>query len=215
MKVALIGATGFIGSHILEELLSQNYEVTAIARNVDKIDVKNKNLKAVSLDIIDVEKLTEELKGNSVVICAYNAGWDNPNQYDECLKGYKSIQDATRAANIRRLFVVGNAGSLFIGGKQFVDTQEFPEKMKEGAKASRDYFDALRRETYLDWVYLSPQIEVDSNHPVGRTGRYRTGRDEPILKDGIGSISIQDLAMSIVDEVEDRKYSRQQYTIGY
>lgn len=215
MKVALIGATGFVGSHILEELLSQRHEVKAIARNVDKIDVKDKNLSTVSLDIMDIEKLTEELKGSSIVICAYNAGWDNPNQYDECMKGYKLMQDATRAANIRRLFVVGNAGSLFIGGKQLVDTEEFPEKMKQGARASRDYLDNLRRETYLDWVYLSPQVDLDGNHPIGRTGRFRTSRDEPILKDGIGSISVQDLAMSIADEIEDRKYSRQQYTIGY
>lgn len=215
MKVALIGATGYVGSHILKELLTRDHEITAISRNVDKIDVKDAKINAVSVDVNDTEALTEILRDNTIVICAYNAGWDNPNIYDDYLNGYESIQKATRAANIRRYFVVGNSGSLYIGGKQLVDTPEFPDKMKEGAKASRDHFDKLRRETYLDWAYLSPQVEMNKNNTVGKTGRYRIGRDEPMIKDGIASISVEDLAMAVADEIEERKHSRQHFTVGY
>lgn len=215
MKVALIGATGFVGSHILKELLTREHEVTAIARNVEKIDIGETGLKAASIDVNDKEALTEILRDNSIVVSAFNAGWDNPDLYNDYLNGYESIQQAIRAANIRRYFVVGNAGSLYIGGKQLVDTPDFPEEMIQGAKASRDYFDKLRRETYLDWLYLSPQIEMNKDISVGRTGRFRTGRDEPIIKEGVASISVEDLAMAIVDEVESRKLSRQHFTVGY
>ena len=215
MKVALIGATGFVGSHILKELLTREHEVVAIARNVEKIDMKDAGLKTLAVDVNDTEALTDILRDNSIVINAFNAGWDNPNLYDDYLKGAESIQQAIRAANIRRYFVIGSAGSLYIGGKQLVDTIDFPEEMKEGAKASRDYFDKLRRETYLDWLYLSPQVEMNKGITVGRTGRFRIGRDEAIVKEGIASISVEDLAMAIVDEVENRKLSRQQFTIGY
>lgn len=213
MKVALIGATGFVGSQVLQELLSNNHEVTAIARNIDKLNVENKNLHTVSVDVADTEKLAEALEGNQIVVCAYNAGWDNPNLYEDYLKGCESIQKATRAANIRRLFIVGNAGSLYIGGKQLVDTDDFPAEMKEGAKASRDHLDLLRRETFLDWVYLSPAIDIKTHQE--RTGRFRTGRDEAIMREGTSSISVQDLAMVVADEIEHRKYSRQQFTVGY
>ncbi len=215
MKVALIGATGFVGSHILKELLSKEHEVTAIAHNVEKIDIGETGLKVASIDVNDKEALTEILRDNSIVVSAFNAGWDNPDLYNDYLNGYESIQQAIRAANIRRYFVVGNAGSLYIGGKQLVDTPEFPKEMIQGAKASRDYFDKLRRETYLDWLYLSPQIEMNKDISVGRTGRFRTGRDEPIIKEGVASISVEDLAMAIVDEVESRKLSRQHFTVGY
>lgn len=213
MKVALIGATGFVGSQVLKELLARDHEVAAIARNTDKIDVKAGKVKTVSVDITNTEALTEVLRGNSMVVCAFNVGWDNPNIYDDYLKGYESIQTAVRAANIRRFFVVGNAGSLYIGGTQLVDTDDFPTEMKEGAKASRDHFDKLRRETYLDWVYLSPPTQM--NKDTERTGRFRIGRDEPIVKDGISSISVQDLAIVVADEVENRKHSRQHFTVGY
>lgn len=213
MKVALIGATGFVGSQVLKELLNNNHEITAIARKTDKIEMSDK-LQPINIDITNTKALTEALRGNQIVVCAYNAGWDNPNLYKDYLVGYESIQKATRAANIRRLFVVGNAGSLYDGGKQLVDTDEFPEKMREGAKASRDHFDLLRRETFLDWVYLSPATDMMTTAQE-RTGRFRVGRDEPVVKEGTSSISVQDLAMVIADEIENRKHSRQHFTVGY
>lgn len=215
MKVALIGATGFVGSQVLKELLTRGHEVTAIARNVAKIEKTDDKLSAVGVDVMDTEALTEVLRENKLVICAYNAGWDNPDLYNNYVDAYESIQKATRAANIRRFFVVGNAGSLYIGGKQLVDTENFPSKMKEGARASRDHFDKLRRETYLDWVYLSPPTEMNAQITTGRTGRYRIGRDEPVIKDGAASVSVEDLAVVVADEIDERKHSRQHFTVGY
>lgn len=217
MKIALIGATGFVGSRILEELLTreQDHEVIAIARNVEKIDVKNPKVKAVSVDVSDTAKLAEALKGCKVVINAFNAGWDNPNLYDDNMKGNASIQSAVRAANIRRYFVVGNAGSLYEGSKQLVDTDDFPKEMKEGAKASRDYAQILRRETYLDWVHLAPQVGMNESVKTGRTGRFRTGSEEPLVKDGTATISAEDYAVAVANEVEKKAYSRKSYTVGY
>ncbi|WP_165042206.1 NAD(P)-dependent oxidoreductase [Dysgonomonas sp. ZJ709] len=215
MKVALIGATGFVGSHILKELLTRKHEVTAIARNTDKIDIVDDKLTVASVNVIDTDILTDVLKGNTIVISAFNAGWDNPNIYEDYLNGYESIQKAIRAANIRRFFVVGNSGTLYEGGKQLVEADDFPTEMGQGAKASRDHFEKLRRETYLDWVYLAPPTDLNKEINTGRTGKFRLGRDEPIVREGVASISLEDLAMVVVDEVENRNNSRQQFTVGY
>lgn len=215
MKVSLIGATGFVGSNVLKELLSRGHEVTAISLSADKIDIVDDNLEKIKVDIKNTEGLTDALKGSMMVISAFKPKSDDSKLYNDYLEGYESIQKAIRAANIRRFFVVGNSGTLFEGGSQLVDSDKFSSEMKLEAKASRDYFDKLRLETYLDWVYLSPPTEMSEEVTMGRTGKYRTGRDEPIVKDGSASISVEDLSVAVVDELEHRKFSRQQYTIGY
>ncbi|WP_080904127.1 NAD(P)-dependent oxidoreductase [Parabacteroides sp. Marseille-P3160] len=218
MKIALIGATGFVGSHILKELLSRKkYQVTAIARNIDKIDVKSPNLTSVSVDVLNTEELARALKDCKAVISAYNPGWGNPNIYEDFLKGYESIQQAVKGANIKRFIVIGGAGSLYVeGGKQLVDSDDFPKEIKPGATAARDYFEALKRETYLDWTFFSPAIQMNPEVTTGRTGKYRLGKDTPVIgKDGTSTLSVEDLAVVIVDELENKKFSRKQFTAGY
>lgn len=213
MKVALIGATGFVGSHLLEELLSRNYEVTAIARDVNKIPLKNDKLHVVSADITNVDALAEALKGNDVVVSAYNAGWSNPNLYNDFLKGSEAIQKAVKQSGVNRFIVVGGGGSLFIDGVQIVDGPDFPEQFKAGATAARDYLNILKNETELNWTFFSPALDM---FPGTRTGQYRLGTESPVFdNDGESKISVQDAAVAIVDEIEKSNYSRRRFTVGY
>lgn len=216
-KVVLIGATGFVGSHILKELLDRNYEVIAVARDTDKVQVKNDKLTLLSIDVNNTEELAEGIKDATVVISAFNPGWSNPNIYDDYLKGAASIQAATRKAGIKRLIVIGGAGSLHDEkGKQLVDRDDFPAEIKAGATAVRDYLEELKRETYLDWEFFSPAIEMNASVDTGRTGKYELGTDKPVYRiDKRSIISVEDLAVVIVDEVENHKFSRQQFTAGY
>lgn len=213
MKVALIGATGFVGSHLLEELLRRDYDVTAVARNISKIPVKDGKPKAVAVDVADAEALSEVLKGNDVVISAFNAGWSNPNLYDDFMKGSKAIEQAVRLAGVKRFIVVGGGGSLYIDGKQIVDGPHFPEEFKAGATAARDYLNILKENTDLDWTFFSPALDM---FPGERTGKYRVGTESPVFNEkGNAEISVQDAAMAIVDEVTNNKFVRQRFTVGY
>lgn len=213
MKIALVGATGFVGSHLLEELLYRNYEVTAIARDVNKIPLKNEKLDVVSVDIANIDALAEVLEGNDVVVSAYNAGWSNPNLYNDFLKGSDAIQKAVKQSGVNRFIVIGGGGSLFINGVQIVDGPDFPEQFKAGATAARDYLNILKKETELDWTFFSPALDM---YPGARTGEYRLGTENPVFDEkGESSISVQDAAVAIVDEIENKKFSRQRFTIGY
>lgn len=216
MKVALIGATGFVGSHLLQELLSRNYDVTALARSVEKIPVKDGKPKVVAVDVTDTKALAEVIKGNDVVLSAFNAGWSNPNIYDDFMKGSEAIQQAVKEAGVKRYVVIGGAGSLYIDGQQIVDGDDFPESIKPGATAARDYLDVLKKETALDWTMFSPAINMHQGIKTGRTGKYRTGTDEPVFgADGESTLSVEDLAVAVVDELENHKFSRQRFTAGY
>ncbi|MDR3056662.1 MAG: NAD(P)H-binding protein, partial [Prevotella sp.] len=143
-KVALIGATGFVGSHLLTELVNRGYEVTAFARSIDKISVNNGNPKTVALDVTDSKALATALKGNDIVVSAFNPGWTNPNIYNDFMNGCEAIQKAVKEAGIKRYITIGGAGSLYIDGKQIVDGEDFPESIKPGATAARDYLDVIK-----------------------------------------------------------------------
>ncbi|KGE12872.1 NAD(P)-dependent oxidoreductase [Sphingobacterium deserti] len=214
-KVALIGATGFVGSAILRELTTRNYTVTAIARDVQKIKSAS-NVIAVQADVIEDTALTAALKGNDIVVSAFNSGWSNPSIYDDYLAGGRAIIHAIKEAGIARALFIGGAGSLEIDGNKLIDADDFPEDIKQGAKAASDYLEIVKREYDLDWTFFSPAIEMNAKSSGTRTGKYRTNLDSPVFdKDGHSRLSVEDLAVAIADELEDAKFIKKRFTAGY
>jgi putative NADH-flavin reductase len=214
MKIAIIGATGFVGTAVLNEALHRGYQVTAIARNAGKITVKDKNLTLKDADINDTAALAKILAGHDAVVSAFNAGWTNPNLYADFTKGSEDIQKATKLSGVKRLLVIGGAGSLEIApGVQLVDTPGFPAEYKAGATAARDYHNTLKKETDLDWTFLSPAIILQ---PGERTGVFRLGHDEPIFDaNNKSEITVSDLAVAIIDELESNRFIKKRFTVGY
>jgi putative NADH-flavin reductase len=214
MKIAIIGATGFVGSVVLIEALQRGHQVTAIARNIGKITIENNRLTAISADIDDVANLAKVLAGNDAVVSSYNAGWTNPNLYADFIKGSEAIQQATKLSGVKRLLVVGGAGSLEVApGVQMVDTPGFPVEWKSGATAARDYLNILKKETELDWTFISPAANL---HPGKRTGVFRLGTDNPVTDtEGKNEISVEDMAIAIIDELESNRFIKKRFTLGY
>ncbi|MDR3681430.1 MAG: NAD(P)-dependent oxidoreductase [Flavipsychrobacter sp.] len=214
MKVALIGASGFVGSQVLKEALLRGHWVTAIVRNPQKITTLDAKLTVQKADVRNVEELAVLLKGHDAVISAYNAGWENPNIYEDFIAASKDIQEAVKKAGVSRLLVVGGAGSLEAApGVQLVDTPQFPAEWKKGALAARDYLNILKNEHELEWTFLSPAINL---HPGTRVGVYRIGTDQPVF-DAAGKceISVEDLAVALVDELDNKRFIRKRFTVGY
>lgn len=215
MKVALIGASGFVGKAVLNELLERGHQVTAIVRDSNKLQLQD-GLRVTAADATNADALAEVIKGNDAVISAFNAGWTNPNLYADFLSGSKAIQQGTKKSGVKRLLVVGGAGSLFIDGQQLVDSPEFPAEYKAGATAARDYLNELKKEMELDWVFLSPAIEMHPGTSGVRKGTYRTGTESPVFnEEGRSVLSVEDLAVVIVDEIEQSKHNRQRFTAAY
>lgn len=212
MKVALIGATGFVGSAILKEAQFRGFEITAIARDSSKVQT-GASITAVSADINDVDALASILSGHDAVINSFNAGWANPNLYNDFLEGCKHIQAAVKKSGVKRLLIIGGAGSLYAGDKQLVDTPEFPTDWKVGASAARDYLNVIREEEDLDWTFLSPAINL---HPGERTGCFRIGNEHPVSDtEGKSDISVEDLAVAAINELEENQFIKARFTVGY
>ena len=219
MQVALIGATGFVGAAVLNELLHRGHTVVALARQPEKIAAQP-HLKAVQADVMDADAVKNAVAGSDAVLSAYNAGWTNPNIYDDFMRGSRAIVQGVKAAGIKRYIVVGGAGSLFVNGQQLVDSPEFPAAIKPGASAARDMFTELQQESSLDWTLLSPAVGFHGGSAAqaqGRTGQYRTGQDAPLMQANgqPGDISVQDLAVALVDALEQNAHVKARFTVAY
>jgi putative NADH-flavin reductase len=218
MKIALIGASGFVGSAILKEALDRGHKITAIARNPEKLNtVDDGNLTVKLADIMNTGTLAGILEGHDAVISAYNPGWTNPELYSDFIKGSQSIQEAVKNSGVKRLIVVGGAGSLFVApGVQLLDTPLFPEDYRAGASAARDYLTIIKDEEELEWTFLSPAIEMHQGTSGERKGTYRTGQENPVFDANNRSIiSVEDMSLAILDEVENPKQVRRRFTVAY
>ena len=216
MKVALIGATGFVGAALLDELLRRGHEVTALARHPEKLAARD-HLKVVKADVLKAQDVQAAVSGADAVVSAYNSGWTNPNIYNDFMTGSRAIVAGTKAAGVKRYLVVGGAGSLYINGQQLVDSPEFPAAIKPGATAARDMLTELQTESSLDWTLLSPPIAMHLGDRGERTAQYRTGKDEPLMQpDGQpGTISVSDLAVALVDSLEQGTHKQVRFTVAY
>lgn len=215
-KVVLIGATGHIGSAILKELLHRGYPVTAITRHAQKITEKTPLLHIVEADIENAGTVASFCKGADAVISAYSPGWTNPHIYEDTLRVYPAIVDGVKAAGIKRLLIVGGAGTLFVSpGVTVIDSGVIPASILPGVQGLADfYLKVLKKEHDLDWVFFSPAGAFLDNGQ--RTGKFRLGKDNLIVDaEGKSTISVEDYAMAMVDELEKEQHHQERFTIGY
>ena len=215
-NVVLIGATGFVGSAVLNELLSRGHKVTAVVRNATKLP-KNDNLTAVEEDVANVDALANIAKGKDAVISAYNPGWGNPDIKRLTEENYPKIVEAVKKSGVGRLLIVGGAGTLFVKpGLRVVDSGAIPAEIMDAVRSLGDfYLNYLTKEHDLDWVFFSPAGAFDEKGE--RTGKFRLGKDDLIIDPVTNSshISVQDYAVAMVDELEKPAHHKERFTIGY
>lgn len=214
-NITIIGASGFVGSAILNEALLRCYQIEAIVRNPLNVHATSLNLNVTKGDVMDKQGLEKLLRRSDTVISAYHPGWKNPNVYDDIIRGYDNIINVSKQVGVRRLLIVGGAGTLLIEpGKRVIDSGCIPEAIVPSVKGLvKVYNDLLNPEKDIDWVMLNPAGNLV---PGKRTARFRIGKDYLIINDkGESIISVQDYAVAMLNEVEQQMYHCEQFTIGY
>ena len=203
MKIAVIGASGNAGSRITAELARRGHAVTAIARNPERIAAQA-NVAATKGDIMDRPALTSLLAGHDAAISSVHFLASDP------LK----LIGAARDSKVGRYLVVGGAGSLEVApGVRLVTTSGFPVAYKAEAEKGAGFLDLLRAEKELNWTFLSPSALFTAGE---RTGKFRLGTDQLLsASDGKSSISFEDFAVALADEVDRPAHIRRRFTVGY
>ena len=213
MKIALIGATGNVGSHVLKEALSRGHRVTAISRDAAKLPIGQENLTANETDVYDTDALASALRGHDAVISAFNSGWQNPNLYADYKRGYASILAAAKRSGVKRILVVGGASSLVLPDGSLVFDAYIPKEFVHAVRGAMELLDDSKQENELDWTFLSPAIDLQAGE---RTGKFRLGTDSPVMDgEGKSRISVADMAVAIVDEIESGQFIHRRFTVGY
>ena len=202
-KIAIIGATGRAGSQLLEEALRRGHSVTAIARHACTLGQRD-GVRALDVDVSDAAALEQALAGHDVVLSAAHFA---PIEAE-------AVLGPVKRAGVKRLLVVGGAGSLLLpDGSRVIDSPGFPAEYKAEASAGSTWLETLRQEKALDWSFLSPSAEFVEGP---RSGAFRLGKDDLLVSaQGRSWISFADFAIAMLDEVEKPAHSRQRFTVGY
>lgn len=212
MKIAIIGASGYVGSAVLEEAAARGHHVTALVSRPER--VRGGALVAPHrADVLDTRSLQDRLAGHDAVISAFS-GHAQEDVRGYYVRGMASIMAAVKAAGVARLLVVGGAGGLEIApGLQLLDSAGFPDQWKATAEGARDALRMLRAEEHLDWTVLAPSAHLE---PGPRRGVFRLGLDE-LLVDAAGhsAVSLADYAVAMIDELERPAHRRVRFTVGY
>ncbi|WP_272526616.1 NAD(P)-dependent oxidoreductase [Providencia sp. PROV219] len=213
MKISIIGATGFVGRALVAEALLRHHQVTAISLHSNQLS-QHAHLITAAGDITDIPWLTSRLKGQDVVISAFNGGWQNPNLYQDTVAGNLAILHAVQKSMVKRFIVVGGAGSLkTTAGIDLIDSPDFPAEIKPGAQAMREFKNQLQSIDSLDWTYVSPAAMLEEGE---RTETFRLGGNQLLMNGNTpAKISVEDFAVAILDEVNNSQFIRQQFTAAY
>ncbi|MEQ4538841.1 MAG: NAD(P)-dependent oxidoreductase [Billgrantia sp.] len=201
-NVALIGASGNAGSRILAELSDRSHLVTAIARHPERIE-RLSGVMTQPGDVHDRAGLAEMLRGHDAVISSVHFATSDAD----------TLIGAVRDSGVKRYLVVGGAGSLEVApGQRLIDQSSFPAEYFEEASAGVAFLEYLKGVKDLDWTFLSPSALFV---PGERTGIFRLGKDALLVNENGSSISFEDYAIALVDELERPAHVRQRFTVGY
>jgi len=213
MKIAIYGATGMIGSRVLAEALRRGHAVTAVVRDPKRVEESSPTLTVTTGDILDARSVANSVAGVDAVISAWGPG--HGGDVGDFERSSRALVDGLTAVGVKRLVIVGGAGSLEVApGVQLVDTPEFPDAWEAPALAHREVLRSLPAlAESLDWTYVSPSAFIQ---PGERTGKFRLGTDTLLTgSDGQSRVSAEDFAIALIDEVETPQYIKRRFTVGY
>ncbi|AIQ66655.1 NAD(P)-dependent oxidoreductase [Paenibacillus graminis] len=210
MDVVVFGATGTIGRAIVQEALNRKHEVTAVVRNPASLELEHERLQVIVADILDPVAVAEAVRGHEEVISAFGPAAGREN---DLVRAAESLLEGMQAVGLKRLLVIGGAGTLKTeSGEWLMDTPGFPGKFRLLAEAHGHAYEIYSASS-LDYTYLSPPAVI---RPGRRTGQFRIGLDRLVVdEDGDSSISVEDFAVAVIDELEEGNFSRSRFTVGY
>lgn len=201
MRIAVYGATGMVGSRVVAEGISRGHEVVGISRSGGDLP---DGVRAVQGDAGD-EALAKQMAADADVVVSAIGPSRTGGRLEDHLDNLRNLVNTLGQA---RLVVVGGAGSLLVNGQRLIDSADFPEAYRAEAQIGADALDYLRGlEDGVDWTFLSPAPLIQRGE---RTGTYRVELDTPAGE----SISAEDYAVALVDEIERPAHRRARFTVA-
>ncbi len=213
MKIIIFGARGDVGRRLVKEALMRGHQVTAVVRNESQINDIPSNVNSIIGNVLNEEGVADLMQGQDLAISALRP----PDGQEELLVPLtQSILKGAGEASTRAI-IIGGAASLKVpnaNGHTVLTAPDFlPEAVVPIATACQAQFELLQEQDDVDWTYLCPPAMLT---PGERKGRYRIGSDTLVVdEDGNSAISMEDIAVAMLDEAENPKHQKQRFTVAY
>lgn len=210
-RIAVIGGTGYAGSHIVAEAARRGHTVVSVARKVP--DQRVEGATYVEGTMLDAPALAAELDGVEVVVFATSPRGDMVGKMRD------AVREVIRALPLSvRVGVIGGAGGSLVapGGPRVIDSG-FPDEIKPEAMEAIGILEDLESDTTgREWFYIHPAGGFGAWAPGERTGSYRDGGDVIVTDaDGESFISGADFGIAVLDEIESPEHRNERFTVGY
>lgn len=220
LKLLVYGATGRVGSRVVDEALDRGHRVTAVSRDPSRIEKRHDNLGAVRGDVLDRASVSELIEGQDVVLVAVRGAVDKSKDPAKTVHrlAVEVIVEAMRemGPSAPRLIFSGGAGSLEVEpGVIYADKLPFflPGFVKQEIKGHLLVLEYLQGVDDVRWTYVSPPKKFK---PGKRTGKYRIGGDKMLTDErGKSRISMEDFAIALVDEAENGRFVGQRFSVAW
>lgn len=215
MKIVLFGAAGHIGQRIAREALERGHEVVGVVRDPAKAQAPDPRVRLVQGDATDAASVAAAVRGADAVVSAVSPRPGSTGSAPSLATVARGLIGGLREAGVKRLLVVGGAGSLEVApGVALMDAPGFPDAYRAEAEEGRESLAVYRAEAEgLDWTFQSPAVVIQ---PGERTGKYRTTGDQLLADEqGNSSISYEDYAVALVDELETPRHVGRRFGVAY
>jgi putative NADH-flavin reductase len=167
MKTAIFGATGRVGSLLVERCLAAGYEVTALVRTPAKFAYRDR-VRVVEGSVFDPQAVRRTVAGADVVLSALGAR--SLKKEDVLERAVPLIVQAMQAEGVRRIIVLGSAGAL-------------ADSLKKQAAWRRWFVQKIVYNTVLKWAVAS---QIDQWKTLSASGLDFTMVMPPMLLNGAG-----------------------------
>ena len=211
-RITVLGGNGYAGAALVAEARKRGHEVTSVSRSAPESPVDG--VDHVEGSVLDAEVLDRVTEGRDVVVSALSPRGDMVGK----VEGVVADLISRLAGTPTRPGYIGGASSLLTeeGGPRLWDVSKdhVPDEVRPEVQTGLDTLALLEESPEsLDWFYVSPPEEFGSWLGTASTGRYTLGGDVLLRDaDGTSTISADDLALAIVDEVETPAHHRRRFT---
>lgn len=197
MKLAIFGATGKTGRHVLEQALEAGHEVTAFVRDPAKLGGGHERLSVVQGVVADGARVLDAVRGQEAVISTL--GQTRTSSRDVLTVAARNLVPAMREAGVLRLVTLVGAGVPDERDEGSVGRTLMRGLMKLAARHVLE--DAERhaeivRGSELEWTLVRPPRLTDRS----RQGGYRTGYMKLGPKDSISRADLAEFMLTLATE---------------
>ncbi|NOR37503.1 MAG: NAD(P)H-binding protein [Woeseiaceae bacterium] len=221
LQILVYGATGKIGTHVVEEALQRGHLVTAVSRDPSRIKKQHENLTAITGDLLDLQSIELLVEDKDIIIVSVRGMIGKDKKPENTLQyiAARNIVGQLRGVGggAARLIHVGGSGSLEVEpGVLYADKIPrvfLPKSLEHEIQGQILALEFLRTVNDIDWSYATPAKNFTNGE---RTGEFRIGGDVLMEDDrGKSRISRADFAVALIDEAEKADHVQQRFSVAY